>query len=395
MAHKPTSRLQRWLWALTMFSFASIGGMHSTEHVASRASEPWLQQWVVQFVVPPVAAAQASCPPEPCVPGNAVGRDFFVQVVERLSDVSLSEFAVDALVAWAPWENTLACWNPLATTQQMSVICNFNTARVQSYQDQEMGVAATAITLNLGYYNAIRSMLRLEAFDREALRAALDIWGTCAGPSCDQLLNTWEALWDAATGVCCGCLPASCCASRAIQTSPFPIVFAGDGSAGLCGLAVPACVATGRHYTTSFEFSAGLAGSEPREPSPIDNSFNRYDTPNGVVAPSVFELTEILAQPAEHTRAPVPPRTSTQANRVEPVRTPPTSAGYRLVKSVFGSGGGPKTSARYVMNSTQGQPTDLSRRTSASYVLVPGYWGPWKPVTLEYGVYLPLMVGNR
>ncbi len=77
---------------------------------------------------------------------------------------------------------------------------------------------------------------------------------------------------------------------------------------------------------------------------------------------------------------------------VEPQRIPPTSANYRIVKSVFGSGGGEKTSTHYVMNSTQGQSTALRRRQSASYALVPGYWGRWIPSPYEYGVYLPLVV---
>ncbi len=60
--------------------------------------------------------AQASCPPSNCTYGKDVGRDYFNQVVGRLSNVSASDFAVDALMAWKPYENTRACWNPLATT---------------------------------------------------------------------------------------------------------------------------------------------------------------------------------------------------------------------------------------------------------------------------------------
>lgn len=67
---------------------------------------------------------------------------------------------------------------------------------VQHYQDQDMGVRATANTLNQSYYDAIRNMLRLEEFDREALRSALATWGTCNGTRCDALLNAWHDLWD-------------------------------------------------------------------------------------------------------------------------------------------------------------------------------------------------------
>jgi len=140
------------------------------------------------------------CPPEDCTPGNEVGRDFFVEVVERLADVPVSDFAVDALALWEPYENTAACWNPLATTWEMEVVCDFNSAGVQHYQSQDMGTQATANTLALGYYDDIRRMLRLEAFDREGLRADLGVWGTCSGQGCNSLLNEWEALWNAQGG---------------------------------------------------------------------------------------------------------------------------------------------------------------------------------------------------
>jgi len=139
----------------------------------------------------------ASCPPRNCTQGKYAGRDFFVQVVQSLSDVPMSNFAVDALLAWKPHENTNACWNPLATTWKMESVCNFNSVGVQHYQDQNMGVRATANTINQGYYDAIRRMLRLEAFDREAVRTALGTWGTCSGRRCDSLLNKWQDLWNA------------------------------------------------------------------------------------------------------------------------------------------------------------------------------------------------------
>src|SRR2546425_2461765 len=67
--------------------------------------------------------AQISCPPAGCIAGKNVSRDFFVQVVDRLTEavipgepqIPASSFAVDALVAWVPFENTECCWNPLAT----------------------------------------------------------------------------------------------------------------------------------------------------------------------------------------------------------------------------------------------------------------------------------------
>ena len=76
---------------------------------------------------------------------------------------------------------------------------------------------------------------------------------------------------------------------------------------------------------------------------------------------------------------------------VEPRRMPPTSETYRVAKSVFGAGGGEKRSAGLIMNGTQGQSTDLSRRESSSYVLVPGYWARWYPVP-KVEVYLPVVL---
>jgi len=152
------------------------------------------------------SAAPASCPPDPenCTPGWEVGRDFFIEVLERLADVPVSDFAVDALVIWEPYENTEACWNPLATTWTMEVVCNFICANppqctyyVQHYQDQTMGTQATARTLAQGYYDNIRRMLRLEEFNREGLRADLDVWGTCSVQGCNSLLDKWKILWNA------------------------------------------------------------------------------------------------------------------------------------------------------------------------------------------------------
>ena len=147
-----------------------------------------------------------ACPPVNCTYGKDVSRDYFVQVVQNLKGVPMSEFAVDALEAWKPYENPKACWNPLATTWQMGTVCYFNCLKkdsqgncsigVQNFQDQVDGVA-TANTLNLNYYDAILNMLAYEAFDREGLRLALGTWGTCKGAKCDPLLDDWQKLWDA------------------------------------------------------------------------------------------------------------------------------------------------------------------------------------------------------
>ena len=143
-----------------------------------------------------LAEAQGTCPPSGCTHGRDVGRDFFEGVIQRLSDVPTSDFAVDALVEWKPYENTLACWNPLATTRSKSGSCCFNSVCVRHYLNQTMGMEATAETLALSYYDHIRAMLKLENFDREGLRQDLGTWGTCSGQGCDSLLNQWRSLWD-------------------------------------------------------------------------------------------------------------------------------------------------------------------------------------------------------
>jgi len=154
------------------------------------------QPWATS--IPPIV--QGSCPPANCTAGRDVGRDFFAHVLERLADVPMSDFAVDALVQWEPYENTSACWNPLATTWYMEGSCNFNSVGVKHYLNQDMGTQATANTLAQSYYDNIRRMLRLEEFNREGLRHDLRTWGTCSGQRCDSLLNQWKHLWDAAHG---------------------------------------------------------------------------------------------------------------------------------------------------------------------------------------------------
>ena len=97
---------------------------------------------------------------------------------------------------------------------------------------------------------------------------------------------------------------------------------------------------------------------------------------------------------AELSEPSAPTSVAIQRDLVELQRTPPASGSYYISRSVFGAGGGEKSSASFAMNGTQGQSTDLNRRESISYVLVPGYWGQWYPV-LKFDVYLPLALRNH
>lgn len=193
--------------------------------------------------------------------------------------------------------------------------------------------------------------------------------------------------------VCCGCLPASCCSTARAQASNLLTTNVSREPRAFSSAKLWDSTAAVTCQTERSEGGAPLAERNVESGTSGEAAFVGAEPSITAEAPP-YEPVEVLTADAVP-MDPLPNEALPLREAVEPERIPPTSANYSIVKSVFGSGGGPKTSAHYVMNSTQGQPTDLSRRTSASYVLVPGYWGPWKPVTLEYGVYLPLVVGNR
>jgi membrane protease YdiL (CAAX protease family) len=130
----------------------------------------------------------------PITEGRNVDRSFFEEVLRRLN-IGLSDFALDALEAWKRYENTRAFWNPLATTKKMGGSWGFNEAGVQNYPDRNTGIEATAETLELQYYDAIREMLRVESFDREQIEKALNKWSG-NGEYVLNLLNEWKTLWN-------------------------------------------------------------------------------------------------------------------------------------------------------------------------------------------------------
>ncbi|MCR4392628.1 MAG: carboxypeptidase regulatory-like domain-containing protein [Candidatus Acetothermia bacterium] len=136
----------------------------------------------------------ATTPPT-CTEGRAVDRVFFADVLRALG-IGVTDFGVDALDKWKRYENTRACWNPLAATMRMEGSWDFNSVGVKNYPDRSTGIDATARTLRLGYYDAIRAMLARERFDRQQIETALNTWSGNGGYVGD-LLKEWEALWSA------------------------------------------------------------------------------------------------------------------------------------------------------------------------------------------------------
>jgi hypothetical protein len=193
---------------------------------------------------------------------------------------------------------------------------------------------------------------------------------------------------------CCGCLPASCCFGAATQTTGSYSEFIW-GDSGISSTAKPRlCTAFGTCET-----------ADTPEPTSLAEGEKEVDTTEGLVSwnaglpitttARVTEPTEVFRKGTDPIDSPAISSVPALRTSVEPQRTPPASTNYRIPKSVFGSGGGQKTSTHFVMNTTQGQSTDLSRRTSASYVLVPGYWGAWSPRIFDHKVYLPLIVRSH
>ena len=135
-----------------------------------------------------------------CTPGREVDKTaYFTQVIQALQSpsVPVSDFAVNAFLAWEPFENTNACWNPLATTWGMPGSTSFNGAGVQNYPDQATGVTATSNTLNQTYnfYQPIRNMLARQGFDEAALTQALVKW--VGSPAyADAVVAKWKVMYN-------------------------------------------------------------------------------------------------------------------------------------------------------------------------------------------------------
>jgi photosystem II stability/assembly factor-like uncharacterized protein len=116
-----------------------------------------------------------------------------------------------------------------------------------------------------------------------------------------------------------------------------------------------------------------------------------WDTFRGLSAGYDLAPAQGQTQPAAADEPAAAGAKPVQREPVDAQRIPPASESYRMAKSVVGSGGGARSSASFVMNSTLGQSTDLIRRESEGYVLIPGYWGRWYAV-VRLELYLPLVV---
>jgi hypothetical protein len=90
------------------------------------------------------------------------------------------------MVAWAQQENTLAGWNPLATTYDEPGATLFNSAGVKNYVSLYQGLDATVGTLRLGFsshgYGAIVQDLRVCA-DPVTTATAINASDWCRGCS--------------------------------------------------------------------------------------------------------------------------------------------------------------------------------------------------------------------
>jgi hypothetical protein len=150
-----------------------------------------------------------------CVPGNQVDKPaFFAEVARQLRNPSVPdsamEFAVQAFLAWEPYENTQACWNPLATTLRYSGECQSwglpgNSAGVQQYPSRECGIRATADTLNYTFngngraYQAIRQMMAKQGFDETLLIQEVRRWVGSEGYA-RAVVSRWRELYDGSGG---------------------------------------------------------------------------------------------------------------------------------------------------------------------------------------------------
>ena len=164
----------------------------------------------------PQVALANHCPANGALPGNQVNMTTFATNVLNLMGIPVSQFALEAFAVWEPYENTDACWNPLATTYHVAWMppgtgCTetiFNGAGVRNYYpSQYCGELATARTLlhttACGHdcYKPVRDMLSQQSFNWQTVHDSIKIWvGSEAYAT--ALTNQWQTLWNSRGGSC-------------------------------------------------------------------------------------------------------------------------------------------------------------------------------------------------
>ncbi len=138
-------------------------------------------------------------------------------------------------------------------------------------------------------------------------------------------------------------------------------------------------------------------------PTPTDLSF-AAQPPVQSFAP-IFSLTlsgvEFTPTPIDLTVADYLPAPSNQMpNSISKVREYGSvdiqpamlvSTNYQILKSVFGTSGGRKTSTNYILQSTSGQSTGVGQLQNNSFILQSGYWA----MSLKYStIFLPIVVNQ-
>ncbi len=138
--------------------------------------------------------------------GKNQGSSFYSDTL-GLMGISVSQFALDAFAQWQPYENTEACWNPLATTYQVAWFpsgtgCTetiFNGVGVRNYSSKYCGELATARTLLYSgtgaYYKPIRDMLSQASFNWQAIHDSIIKW-VGSESYATSITNGWQTLWN-------------------------------------------------------------------------------------------------------------------------------------------------------------------------------------------------------
>ncbi len=127
-----------------------------------------------------------------------ITRATFAKALLRSLQAPVCRNNLVALLAWMQFENTVAEFNPMATTLDLAGSRRFNSVGVRDYGSLPIGVRATTLTLLQGAsvfgYSSIIDDLRACASPYATARAiASSPWGSRPGP-----FLVWEAQHDSA-----------------------------------------------------------------------------------------------------------------------------------------------------------------------------------------------------